>query len=149
MGGRTKKVAETIASGLSAYEVDFVPFELTGGKIEKLKKLDVLSNGDYSLFKDALQRLVAEPYDLILIGMPTYGNVPPEMFDTIMNRIQGLEGKDVVVFSTARITGSGTPEYMQAEVEKKGGEVIQSHNFRGLFRIGEKDVLEFADQISN
>ena len=148
MGGRTKKVAETIADAVSNYEVRYAPFELTGGKIEKLKELDKFENDDYSLFEDTLNSLNVKPYDLILIGMPTYGNRPPVIFDEIMDRVKNLDGKKVVVFSTSRITGDGTIEYMEEEVEEKGGTVINSHNFRGFFRIGNTSVQEFANQIS-
>lgn len=148
MGGRTEKVAEIIGEALSDYEVDYIPFELTGGRIEKLKKYDSLTTGDFSIFEEKLNELNTGPYDLILMGMPTYGNLPPGVFDEIMNRIEGLEGKKVVVFCTARITGSGTLEYMKSEVEKKEGNVICSYNFRGFFRIGKKEVLEFARQIT-
>lgn len=148
MGGRTKKVAETIADALSNYEVNFAPFELTGGKIEKLKELDKFDNGDYTLFQDTLNSLNIEPYDLILMGMPTYGNRPPVIFDEIMDHMKNFKGKKVVVFSTSRITGDGTVEYMSSAVEEKGGTIMNSHNFRGFFRIGKKSVLEFANQIS-
>lgn len=147
MGGRTKEVAETIADALSNHEVNFASFELTGGKIEKLKELDKFENDDYSLFEDTLNSLNAEPYELILMGMPTYGNRPPVIFEEIMERLKNLDGKEVVVFSTSRITGDGTIEYMKEKVEEKGGMVINSHNFRGFFRIGKRSVQEFANQI--
>lgn len=147
MGGRTKKVAEIIGSNLSEYDISYAPFELTGGKIEKLKEYDSLSNGDYSLFEEELNTLKINPFDLILIGMPTYGNAPPVIFDEIMKHMENLEGNHVILFSTARITGSGTTEYMKSQVEENGGEVIETHNFRGFFKIGKKSVLEFTNLI--
>lgn len=147
MGGRTKKVAEIIGSNLSGYDISYAPFELTGGKIEKLKEYDSLSNGDYSLFEEELNALDVGPFDLILIGMPTYGNAPPVIFDEIMKHMENLEGKHVIVFSTARITGSGTTEYMKSKVEENGGKVIETHNFRGFFKIGKKSVLQFTTRV--
>jgi len=147
MGGRTKKGAEIIGSTLSEYNVSYVPFEFMGGKIEKLKKYDTLTNGDYAWFEEELKALDAEAFDLILIGMPTYGNVPPVIFDEILTHLENLEGQYVILFSTARITGDGTTEYMKSKIEENGGKVIETHNFRGLFRIGKKSVLEFTNQI--
>lgn len=148
MGGRTKKVAQIIANNLPEYECIFIGFELTGKFSEKLKILDKYQNGDFSMIDDKLNSLDAGIYDLIMIGMPTYGNFPPQVFNEILKRIKNFQNKDIVIFSTARITGKGNLEYMTSEVQAKGGNVFQSHNFRGLFRIGTRSARKFAAKIT-
>ena len=48
--------------------------ELSGKFIKKIKKLDKFMNKDFSEIETELNTLNASGYDLIIIGMPTYGN---------------------------------------------------------------------------
>ena len=148
MGGRTKRMAEAIASNLSNYEVTFFPFELEGSFIGKIKLLDEFENGDYSSFEGDFSILDAEPYDLILIGMPTYGSEPPKTFYELTKRMNALNGKRVVLFGTSRFRRGSHLQVMKENVEAKGGEVIEQRNFRGLLVLGTKKALEFGEMIN-
>lgn len=148
MGGRTKKTAKAIASVLKNYEVSFFPIKLTGKFIEKIKMLDKFQNDDFSIIETELNTLDVQPYDLLIFGMPTYGDKPPKVFDEIIFRIGDLKGKKAVVFNTARLTGGKTLEYMKAKVEDIGAQVIDQKKFRKLFWIGKKNAIEFGKQIN-
>ena len=148
MGGRTKKIAEAIASNLSNYDVTFFPFELKGSFIGKIRLLDEYENGDYSSFEGDFSILDAEPYDLILIGMPTYGSKPPKTFHELIKRMNDLHGKSVVLFGTSRFRRGSHLQVMKDNVEVKGGEVIEQRNFRGLLLLGTKKALEFGNVIN-
>ncbi|MFW9782646.1 MAG: hypothetical protein ACFFFB_10225 [Candidatus Heimdallarchaeota archaeon] len=41
-----------------------------------------------------------------------------------------IHGKHIVVFNTARLTGSKARDYMRKKVEEAGGQVIVSTNFK-------------------
>lgn len=148
MGGRTKKTAEAIASALTNYEVSYFPIELTGKLREKIKLLDKFENKDFSMIDADLSTLDALPYDLIMFGMPTYGNFPPKIFDEIIVRIKNLSGKRAIVFNTARFTGGKTLDYMKEKVEEAGAQVIEQAKFRKLFWIGTKSAIKFGKKIN-
>jgi len=148
MSGRTKKTAEAIASSLTNYEVSYFPMELTGKFIEKIKKLDKFEHNDFSAIENGLKNLDAGLYDLIIIGMPTYGNEPPKVFDEIINRMKNLSGKRVIVFTTARFTGKKSLDYMKVKVEELGAQVIDQARFRKLLWIGVKNAIKFGNQIN-
>jgi flavodoxin len=148
MRGRTKKAAKAIASSLTKYEVDFFPVELTGRFIEKIKMFDKFENKDFSAIESELSSLDAADYDLILFGMPTYGNKPPGTFDEIINRMVNLSGKKTIVFTTARFTGKGTLEYMKEKIEAKDAQVINQKNFRRFFWLGKKPAIKFSIEIN-
>ncbi|MBY8992326.1 MAG: flavodoxin family protein [Candidatus Lokiarchaeota archaeon] len=148
MGGRTKKTAEAIASALTNYEVSYFPIELTGKLREKIKLLDKFENKDFSLIDADLSTLDALLYDLIMFGMPTYGNFPPKIFDEIIARIKNFSGKRAIVFNTARFTGGKTLDYMKEKVEETGAQVIEQAKFRKLFWIGTKNAIKFGEKIN-
>ncbi|NVM37743.1 MAG: hypothetical protein HWN81_19280 [Candidatus Lokiarchaeota archaeon] len=148
MGGRTKKTAEAIASTLSNYEVSYFPIELTGKFIEKIKMLDKFENKDFSIIETELNTLDASSYDLIIFGMPTYGDKPPKAFDEILARMGNLNGKKTVVFNTARFTGGKALEYMKTKVEEAGAQVSDQFKFRKVFWIGVKNAIKFGKQIN-
>ncbi|MFX1389561.1 MAG: flavodoxin family protein [Promethearchaeota archaeon] len=148
MGGRTKKTAEAIASVLTNYEVSYFPIELTGKFIEKIKLLDKFENDDFSAIERELLTLDIQPYDVLIFGMPTYGDKPPKAFDEIIARLGNLSGKKVVVFNTARFTGGKALEFMKTKVEDVGAQVIDQRRFRKLFWIGKKDAIDFGKKIN-
>ena len=147
--GRTKKTAKAIASALTNYEVSFFPVELTGKYVEKIKKLDKFENKDFSAIETELRNLDAADYGLIMIGMPTYGNFPPKVFDEILIRMKNFKGKKVIVFNTARFTGVKSLEYMKEKAEGVGAQVIDQKRFKKLFWIGEKDAFKFGKKIND
>jgi len=148
MGGRTKKTAKAIASALTTQEVSFFPIELKGKFTKKLKMLDKFENNDFSAIETELNILDATGYDLLIFGMPTYGDKPPKAFNEILKRLRNLYGKRVVVFNTARFTGRKTLEYMKIKVEEAGALVIDQKKFRKVFWIGVKDAIEFGKRIN-
>ncbi|MHA1916120.1 MAG: flavodoxin family protein, partial [Promethearchaeota archaeon] len=105
MSGRTKKTAEAIGRALVNHDVSYLALELAGKFIEKIKKLDHFENNDFSAVEKELSTLDALNYDLVIIGMPTYGNFPPKVYSEIIKRIGNLDGKKIVVFNTARFSG--------------------------------------------
>jgi len=148
MSGRTKKTAEAIASALNNHEVSYLPIELTGKFVEKIKKLDKFENNDYSEIESQISTLDASNYGLLIIGMPTYGNFPPKIFNEILRRLSNLNEKMVVIFNTARFTGGKCLEFMKEKVEEVGGRVIDQSKFRRLFWIGTKNAIKFGKQIN-
>lgn len=148
MGGRTKKTAEAIASALTNYEVSYFPIELIGKLREKIKMLDKFENKDFSMIDADLNILDVLEYDLIMFGMPTYGNFPPKVYDEILSRAKNLRGKKVIVFNTARFTGGKTLDYMKEKAEEIGAQVIDQAKFRKLFWIGTKDAIKFGKKIN-
>lgn len=149
MGGRTKKIAEAIGGSLSQYELNFIPFQITGSFGKKLKILDNFRQGDYSVVEDHLKTLDAQDYDLVTIGMPTHGGREPIIFDEIINRMQNFNEKKVVLFGTSRMSRGGMLNFMREKVENKGAKVIDQNNFRGFFRLGTEKAVEFGKKISN
>jgi flavodoxin len=148
MGGRTKKTAEAIGNVLTNYEVSYFPMELTGKFIEKIKKLDKFEKNDFSEIGTRFDKLDAAIYDLIIIGMPTYGDKPPKAFDEIVKRMKNFNGKKTIVFNTTRFTGKKCLDYMKAKVEETGAQVIDQARFRKLFWIGVKNAMKFGNQIN-
>ena len=148
MGGRTKKTAEAIGSALTNYEVSYFPVELSGKLKEKIKMLDKFENKDFSAIETELNTLNATGYDLIMFGMPTYGNFPPKAFDEILSRMGNLNRKRAIVFNTARFTGTKALNYMKVKVEEAGAEVIDQFKFRKLFWIGTKNAIKFGKKIN-
>ncbi|MFW9993314.1 MAG: flavodoxin family protein [Candidatus Odinarchaeota archaeon] len=149
MGGRTKRMAEAIASALNNYEVTYFPVELKGSLIERIKLLEKYEEGNYSSLEVDLDSLDAADYDLVIIGMPTFGSSPPKTFDEILRRLKNLEDKDVVLFGTSRFRRGGLLHYMKEKVETKGGRVTNQMNFRGLIMLGTKKAIKFGEMISS
>lgn len=148
MGGRTKKIAEAIGSALIDHEVNYFSVELKGKRIEKIKQFDRFQNGDYSEIEKDLNSLNVEPFELVIIGMPTYGSLPPKTFDEIIRRMGDLSNKKVIVFTTARFSGGKARDYMESRVENSGGNVIEKLKFRKLFWIRKKSALKYGEVIN-
>lgn len=148
MSGRTKKTAEAIASALKNYDISYFPMELKGKFIEKIKQLDQFENNDFSAIETGLDTLDAANYDLIIIGMPTYGDKPPKAFEEVIDRMKNFSGKRVIVFNTARFSGRKSLDYMKTKVEEKGTQVIDQARFRKVLWIGVKNAIKFGEQIN-
>ncbi|MFW9924157.1 MAG: flavodoxin family protein [Candidatus Thorarchaeota archaeon] len=142
--GRTKKIAEAIAGSLTNYEVSFYPIEFSGG----LRKLVKLSQGEFSRVEKDLQVLDAKDFDLILIGMPTYGSKPPMVFEEIINRMSNLSESEVVIFTTAFASGEATIQVMKSFLDTKGIKVKDEQFFNG-FRFNVKPAIEFGKKLNN
>ncbi len=148
MSGRTKKTAEAIASALKNYDISYFPMELKGKFIEKIKQLDKFENNDFSAIETGMDTLDAANYDLIIIGMPTYGDKPPKAFEEVIDRMKNFSGKRVIVFNTARFSGKKSLDYMKTKVEEKGTQVIDQARFRKILWIGVKNAIKFGEQIN-
>ncbi len=148
MSGRTKKTAEAIASALKNYDISYFPMELEGKFIEKIKQLDKFENNDFSAIETGLDTLDAANYDLIIIGMPTYGDKPPKAFEEVIDRMKNFSGKRVIVLNTARFSGKKSLDYMKTKVEEKGTQVIDQARFRKVLWIGVKNAIKFGEQIN-
>jgi hypothetical protein len=147
MSGRTKKTAKAIGSALLNHEVSYLELELTGKFVEKIKKLDKFENNDFSEIEKELSTLSSSNFGLIIIGMPTYGNFPPKVYNEIINRINNYDEMKFVVFNTARFTGGKCLDFMKEKVEEAGGEVIEQSKFRKLFWIGTKKAIQFGEKL--
>ncbi len=147
MGGRTKKMAETIAGELKNYEINYIPIELEGKFRDKMKVVQMFMRGDFTAIENELNQLGTQDYDLIIIGMPTHGGFPPKAFDEILKRLGDPSGKKAIMFSKARFSGEKSKNYMKQKMEEKGANVIAEAGFRGFFRLSSKSALKFVNQI--
>ena len=147
--GRTKKTAESIGNQLSKYEVDYFPFILKGHFGMKVSILSQHTNGDFSTITKELEDLekLDQDYDLIILGMPTYGDFPPSAFYEIIKRLN-LKGKNVVIFDTCSFTGVKTLEVMKKTVEEAGANIINQARFKGLFRPKLRKASQFGQIIN-
>jgi flavodoxin len=148
LGGRTKKVAEYIARGLKNSDVSIEPFEYTKKSRAYLSEQDKIMKGNLSNFKYNENVKDLLPYDLIFFGVPTHGGRPATLFNGYFTHAQNVGGKKFIVFSTCRFSSGKTLENMQAEIEEKGGSVINKRKFSGLFGIKMSKVIDFVDEVN-
>jgi len=148
LGGRTKKVAESIAEGLNTSDVSIEQFEYTKKFRDFLSEQDEVMKGDLSSFKynESIKDLA--PYDLVFLGFPTHGSRPATVFNGYFEHAQNIDGKNYIVFNTCRMVPGKTLEIMQTEIEKKGGSVVNKQTFKGLFRIKMSKVEEFVEELN-
>jgi flavodoxin len=142
--GRTKMVAEAIASELSKYEVKIEAITYNKDPKEWMSDHDKTLAGDLSNFKYNELIFDPSPYDLICIGVPTHGGRPAYIFDAYIQKSKNFDGKRVVVFNTCRLFALKTLGNMKSEVEKKGGNVTDQKCFKGLFKLTDKKAKEFG-----
>ncbi len=143
---RTKLIAESIAAELTNHEVDIEGISYTKGRKipnfrEEKEKVDA---GDLSSFSYNEAIFNIAPYDLICIGVPTWGMRPAFIFNGYLEKCPSFEDKTVVVFCTCRMYGGSTVKKMKAEIEGKGGNVIQKKSFRAFFTMRDKKAREFG-----
>ena len=148
MRGRTKRAAKAIADVLSNYEVEFLPIECKGNFIEKIKMLDKFEKNDFSVVEEELKSLKAANYDLIVIGMPTYGDKPPNAFTEIMARLGKLDGKRIATYTTARFSGGKALKYMNEKVESAGGKISNTTKITRPFYLGKRKASKFGLEIN-
>ena len=148
LGGRTKKVAENIAAGLSISDVSIEKFEYTKKFRAFLSEQDEVMKGDLSSFNynESIKDLA--PYDLVFFGFPTHGSRPATLFNGYLKHAQNVDGKNYIVFNTCRMIPGKTLEIMQTEIEKRGGSVVNKRTFKGLFRIIMSKVEDFVEELN-
>ncbi|OLS32472.1 MAG: hypothetical protein HeimAB125_08700 [Candidatus Heimdallarchaeota archaeon AB_125] len=146
---RTKKTAEVIGRALTNYEVDYVPFILTGTFGMKVSIQNQHNKGDFSTIERELSELekIDQDYDLIVFGMPTYGDNPPGAFYEIVKRVNIKEQK-IAIFATCSITGKKTLELMEKTVEDAGANIIDQARFKGFFKPKLKKASQFGHIIN-
>ncbi len=147
--GRTKKTAEVIGNNLTNFEVDYAPFELTGTFGKKVSMQTQHTKGDFSSIKKELSELEEKnlDYDLIIYGMPTYGDLPPSAFYEIVKRMD-IKGRKVVIFDTCSLTGVKTLDLMRKTVEEAGAIIVNQARFKGFFRPKLKEAAKFGELVN-
>ena len=148
MGGRTRRAAKAIASSLTNYEVDFFGIECEGNFIERIKMLDKFEKNDFSVVEEGLSKLDAANYDLIVIGMPTYGGKTPNALNEILKRMKNLNGKKVATYTTARFSGGKALVYMNDKVEAAGGKIAHKTKITRPFYLGKRKAAKFGAEIN-
>lgn len=148
LGGRTKKVAESIEGGLNSSDVHIEHFEYTKKKRDFLSEQNVVMKGDLSGFKcnEDIKDLAAN--DLIFLGFPTHGGRPATVFNGYFEHAQNVAGKNFIIFNTCRFSVGKTFDIMQAVIDKKGGSVIKKRAFKGFFKIKMSKVEEFVKELN-
>ena len=145
--GRTAKTAKIILEALSEHDPVHSSIRIKGKFMERFEMMDALEKGNYSSIEDELKVIQETDFDTLIIGMPTWGNYPPKVFDAILSKLPDLSGKRVFVFTTAIFTGGNTVNYMKEKVIEKGASPVQGRKFRAAFWIRKSNVLKFASEM--
>jgi len=148
MSGRTKAVAKSIAEGLSSSQVSIEEFKYTKKLKAFLSEQQEIFKGDLSSFNYNETVNDLNPYDVVFFGTPTYGGLPAAIFNGYLEHAQNIQGKSFIVFCTCRFRSGNIFEIMQAEIEKKGGTVVNRRAFKGFFKIKMVKVKNFADELN-
>ena len=147
--GRTKRVAETIASQLSNYAVDLEGITFTGTFRDYIEGgPNSITAGNWSKFiaKETIFDLA--PYDLVCVGMPVHGGTPTLVFDAYLKRCKGLSGKKVCTFQTCRFMPGKSTSTMRQGLEAAGALVKDQLVCRAMFRIGTKKAAAFGQRVN-
>jgi len=148
LGGRTKKVAEGIVEGLTISDVSIKFFEYTKKSRDLIPEQDEIMKGDLSSFRYNESVNDLAPYDLLFFGFPTHVGRPATVLNGYLKHAQNLDGKNFIVFNTCRMIPGKTLKIMQAEIERKGGSLVNKRVFRGLFRIKMSKVKNFIEELN-
>ena len=135
MGGRTRKVAERIASSLGSEDVDIEELKYHERATKMLSVQEDILKGDLSNFSYDKKIEDLEPYDFIFFGTPTWGSQPVPVFFGYIEKVQNINGKKFIIFNTCRMVAIKTLERMESKIQSKGGKVIKKETFKGLFKI--------------
>ncbi len=148
LGGRTKKVAESIERGLNFSDVRFENFDYIKKKRDFISEQNEVMKGDLSSFKYNEDIKDLGDYDLIFLGFPTHGGRPATVFNGYFEHAQNVDGKNFIIFNTCRFSIGKTFEIMQAVIEQKGGSVVKKRAFKGFFKIKMSKVEEFVKELN-
>ena len=146
--GRTKKVAEKIASGLNSPNTVIKGIKYLKNRKALVSEMAETKKGNLSNYEydDSIMDLA--PHDLVFFGTPVHGSCPAAVFHGYLENVKNIEGKDFIIFNTYRAISTKTFKIMEAEIRKKGGEVVYERAFRGLFRMKESKVKKFIDDLN-
>ena len=145
--GRTKKIAESIAESIKGHEVQLERIESSIKARTIISEKERISNGDLSDFKYEKNIEDLTLYDVILFGTPVWGGCQPAVFDGYIKKAT-VAGKKFIIFCTCRFLVGKTMGLMRAEIEKKGGSVINERAFKGFFRIKKAKVQNFIEELN-
>ena len=148
MGGRTRKVATEIANNLKCDSIDIEELRYHEKATKMLSVQEEFMNGDLSGFTYDKKIEDLEPYDLILIGTPTWGSQPVPVFYGYLEKVQNHIGKKFILFNTCRFISIRVFEKLGALIESKGGYVVKTQTFKGVFRIKIVKVDKFIEEIN-
>ncbi|OLS14443.1 MAG: flavodoxin/nitric oxide synthase [Promethearchaeota archaeon CR_4] len=149
MGGRTRQVAQTIATELHNDEVQIEELKYGGKKARSLvNEQDAVRRGDLSHFTFNPAILNLAPYDRILFGTPTYGGLPSPVFEGFLENCKNAAGKEWLLFGTCRLSQGRTFNRMREIIEQKGGRIITQQMFKGFFKINPNKVKAFGQSFN-
>ena len=148
MGGRTRKVAERIASKLNSDVVDIEELKYHERATKMLSVQEDIMKGDLSNFSYDKKIEDLEPYELIFFGTPTWGSQPVPVFYGYIEKTQNISGKRFIIFNTCRMVAIKTLEKMETTIKSKNGNVVKKHTFKGPFRIKMTKVDRFTNEIN-
>ncbi len=141
-------VAEKIASKLNSSDVTIEQIKYSNKLKELWPKQEEIKKGNLSDFEYNDSILDHEPYDLIFFGTPTHGANPAVVFYGYIERVKNIKGKNFIIFNTCRAFAGKILRKMEAEIEKKGGKVVNERIFRNLFKIKLSKVNNFIDELN-
>ena len=148
MGGRTRKVAKQIANNLKCDSIHVEELKYYTKATKMLSVQEEIVNGDLSGFTYDKKIEDLEPYDLILIGTPTWGSQPVPVFYGYLEKVQNYVGKKFILFNTCRFISIRIFEKLGAIIESKGGDVVKTQTFKGFFRIKMRKVEKFIEEMN-
>jgi len=139
--GNTRKVAKILAESLERdSQVDILRLQaLDESKSFFVQALRALKHirGEIKEIKFDLSE-----YDRICLGTPVWAFAPVPAVNTYLDRCRGIEGKDVIIFTTY---GSGTGNtrclnYMQRALSQKGAKGFKRFSIQ-QFRVKDKEFI--------
>ena len=145
--GRTKRAAEALAAELTNYSTTIEPIVYTG--VKYMRDHGKLMQGDYSLLVIKPDILNVNSYDLICIGMPVHGGRPSFALDAYLNKVEGIEGKKIMIFATCRFILHQTPVIMRKMVEEKGGIIVGEVWLKNFFKLNLNPIREYAQKTNS
>lgn len=148
LGGRTKKVTESIAGGLNSLDVSIDKFEYPKKFRAYLSEQEEVMKGDLSSFIYNEKIIDLAPYDLVFFGSPTHGGRPATVFNGYFEQAQNVGSRNFIVFNTCRFSSGKTLEIMQDIIEEKGGSVVNKRTFKGFFKIKMSKVYDFVEELN-
>ncbi len=98
--------------------------------------------------EEELKLLDAKDYELVIIGMPTYGDKPANAFNEIVRKVPNLSGKKTIIFTTARFSGGKALKYMKEKVQETCAQIVKEANFRRVFWLGKRKSTKFGLELN-
>jgi flavodoxin len=144
--GHTKKVAELIASSLDNENVEIQEISYSGKVNDIFLAKDAIQNGDLSKFTYDPKILDVKPFDLVCIGVPTYGFQPCLVFDGYMKAVKNIENKSIVTFGTCAGIPGKTKSVEKMRIEGRKAKVLDQIVFKRMFGIKSKTIAAFCEQ---